>query len=89
MLGVSKDSVAAQAKFRAKYELPFPLLSDADGKVCEAYGVMKDKSMYGKIFKGIERSTFVIAADGKVAKIFRPVKVAGHAGAVLEELARL
>lgn len=86
MLGVSKDSVAAQAKFKAKYELPFPLLSDVDGKVCDAYGVMKDKSMYGKIFKGIERSTFIIDAGGRIAKIFQPVKVAGHASAVLEEL---
>lgn len=86
MLGVSKDSVAAQAKFRAKYELPFPLLSDPDGKMCDAYGVMKDKSMYGKVFKGIERSTFIIDAAGNVAKIFQPVKVAGHASAVLGEL---
>ena len=83
---MSKDSVAAQARFKAKYELPFPLLSDVDGKVCDAYGVMKDKSMYGKIFKGIERSTFIIDAEGRIAKIFQPVKVAGHAGAVLEEL---
>jgi peroxiredoxin Q/BCP len=86
VLGVSKDPVSAQAKFKKKYELPFPLLSDADGKVCDAYGVLKDKSMYGKIFKGIERSTFVIDAEGRVAKIFRAVKVAGHALAVLEEL---
>lgn len=86
MLGVSKDPVAAQAKFKAKYELPFPLLSDADGAVCAAYGVIKDKSMYGKVFKGIERSTFIIDAEGRVAKIFQPVKVAGHAGAVLDEL---
>lgn len=86
MLGVSKDSVKAQAKFKAKYELPFSLLSDPDGAVCDAYGVLQDKSMYGKVFKGIVRSTFVIDADGKVAKIFQPVKVAGHAGAVLEEL---
>lgn len=86
MLGVSKDSVAAQAKFRAKYELPFPLLSDPDAKVCRAYGVLKDKSMYGRVFKGIERSTFIIGADGRIAKIFRAVKVAGHAHAVLDEL---
>jgi peroxiredoxin Q/BCP len=86
VLGVSKDSVAAQAKFKAKYELPFQLLSDPDGKVCDAYGVMKDKSMYGKIFKGIERSTFIIGADGNLSKIFRAVKVAGHANAVLGEL---
>ena len=58
--------MAAQAKFKAKYELPFTLLSDPDGKVCEAYFVMKDKSMYGKIFKGIERTTFLIGADGTI-----------------------
>jgi peroxiredoxin Q/BCP len=86
VLGVSKDSVKAQAKFKAKYELPFQLLSDPEGTVCDAYGVLQDKSMYGKVFKGIVRSTFIIDADGKVAKIFQPVKVAGHAGAVLEEL---
>lgn len=86
MLGVSKDSVAAQARFKSKYQLPFPLLSDADGAVCDAYGVMKDKSMYGKKYRGIERSTFIIDANGVVAKIFQPVKVAGHASAVLEEL---
>jgi len=86
VLGVSKDSVKAQAKFKARYELPFPLLSDPDGRVCEAYGVLQDKSMYGKVFKGIVRSTFIIGADGKVAKIFQPVKVAGHASAVLDDL---
>jgi peroxiredoxin Q/BCP len=83
---VSKDSVAAQAKFRKKYDLPFPLLSDPDGEVCTAYGVIQDKTMYGKIFKGIVRSTFIIDAQGRVAKIFQPVKVAGHAAAVLDEL---
>jgi thioredoxin-dependent peroxiredoxin len=86
VLGVSKDSVKAQAKFRHKYELPFPLLSDPDGAVCNAYGVINEKTMYGKLVKGIERSTFVIDADGRVAKIYRKVKVAGHAGAVLAAL---
>ncbi len=86
VLGISKDSVAAQAKFRAKQELPFPLLSDRDGSVCDAYGVISEKSMYGKIFKGIDRTTFVIGPDGKVAKIYRKVKVAGHAGEVLADL---
>ncbi len=86
MLGVSKDSVKAQAKFRAKYELPFPLLSDADATVCNLYGVINEKSMYGKIVKGIERSTFVIDAGGRIAKIYRKVKVAGHAQAVLSDL---
>ena len=86
VLGISKDSVAAQAKFKAKHELPFPLLSDKDGKVCDAYGVISEKSMYGKIFKGIDRTTFVIGPDGKVATVYRKVKVAGHAGAVLSDL---
>ena len=86
VLGVSKDSVKAQAKFRAKYDLPFPLLSDATGEVCNLYGVINEKSMYGKIVKGIERSTFVIDADGNVAKIYRKVKVAGHAQSVLAEV---
>lgn len=78
--------MAAQAKFKAKYELPFTLLSDPEGTVCEAYCVMKDKSMYGKIFKGIERTTFVIGADGKIEKIYPKVKIDGHAFAVLEDL---
>lgn len=78
--------MAAQAKFKAKYELPFPLLSDTDGKVCAAYDVIRDKTLYGKIFKGIERSTFVIDADGRVKKIYRKVKVAGHVRAVLDEI---
>ena len=86
MLGVSKDSVAAQAKFKAKYELPFQLLSDADGKVCDAYGVISEKSMYGKIFKGIDRTTFLIDAEGRIAKTYRKVKPAGHAGEVLADL---
>ena len=86
MLGVSKDSVSAQAKFRAKYDLPFQLLSDPDATVCNLYGVIQDKTMYGKIVKGIERSTFVIDANGKVKKIYRKVKVDGHARAVLAEL---
>jgi peroxiredoxin Q/BCP len=86
VIGISKDSVAAQAKFKAKYELPFTLLSDPNGSICEAYGVLAEKSMYGKIFKGIERTTFVIDEDGKIAKVYAKVKVDGHAHAVLEDL---
>jgi peroxiredoxin Q/BCP len=86
VLGVSKDSVAAQARFKAKYDLPFPLLSDTDGRVCNAYGVIAEKNMYGKMVKGIERSTFVIDPQGRVARIYRKVKVAGHARAVLDDL---
>ena len=83
---MSKDSVAAQAKFRAKYDLPFSLLSDPDATVCNLYGVIQDKTLYGKIVKGIERSTFVIDAEGRVKKIYRKVKIDGHAQAVLADL---
>ena len=86
VIGISKDSVAAQAKFKAKYELPFTLLSDPDGTVCEAYGVWKEKLNYGKTFMGIERTTFLIDEDGKIAKVYPKVKVEGHAGAVLGDL---
>ncbi len=86
VLGVSRDAPERLAKFRDKYELNFPLLSDEDGKVCEAYGVWKQKSLYGRKFMGIERTTFVIGADGRIAKIFAKVKVKGHAGAVVESL---
>jgi peroxiredoxin Q/BCP len=86
VIGISKDSVAAQAKFKAKYELPFPLLSDPDGNVCSAYGVLKEKQKYGKTFMGIERTTFVIDEDGKIAKVYPKVDVEGHAHAVLEDL---
>ena len=83
ILGVSKDSVASHAKFRAKHELPFRLGSDPDGAVCEAYGVWKKKSMYGREYMGIERSTFLIDRDGVVRAEWRKVKVTGHADAVL------
>ena len=86
VLGISKDSVKAQAKFKEKYQLPFPLLSDPDAKVCNAYGVISEKSMYGKLVKGIERSTFIIDAEGRIAKVYRKVTVAGHARAVLDDL---
>lgn len=78
--------MAAQAKFKAKYQLPFPLLSDPDGAVCTAFGVLKDKSMYGRVFKAIERTTFVIDEDGKIEKVYEKVKVDGHAHAVLDDL---
>lgn len=84
VLGVSRDPVASHGKFRDKHELNFPLLADVDGKVCEAYGVWKEKSLYGRKFMGIERTTFVIDEKGKIAHVFRKVKVAGHAKAALE-----
>lgn len=86
VLGVSKDSIKKHQKFKQTYELPFALLSDPEGEVCEAYGVWKEKSMYGRKYMGIERSTFVIAADGKIQKIYSKVKVPGHIDSVLKEL---
>jgi peroxiredoxin Q/BCP len=88
VLGISRDSVASHAKFRDKHGLNFPLLADVDGKVCEAYGVWKEKSLYGKKFMGIERTTFIIDGKGVIAHVFRKVKVAGHVDAVLAALPR-
>ena len=84
IIGVSKDSVKRHDNFKAKYELPFTLASDEDGAVCEAYGTWVEKSMYGRKYMGIERSTFLIDKKGVVRKIWRKVKVAGHAEDVLE-----
>lgn len=81
--GLSKDSVAKHDKFAAKHALTVPLLSDEDSDVCETYGVWKEKQMYGKSFMGIERTTYLIAADGTVAQVWRKVKVPGHAEEVL------
>jgi peroxiredoxin Q/BCP len=83
VLGVSKDSQASHQKFIDKHELNFSLLVDEAGKVCEKYGVWKEKSMYGKKYMGIERTTFIIGPDGKIKKIFPKVKVKGHAEEVL------
>ncbi len=84
VLGVSKDTVEAHAKFAAKHELGVTLLSDPQGQVCEAYGVWVEKNMYGKKSMGIERATFLIDAMGDVREVWRKVKVPGHAEAVLE-----
>ena len=83
VLGVSKDSPASHAKFTDKYGLKIRLASDSDGKVCEAFGTWIEKSMYGRKYMGIERATFLIDRDGTIAKVWRKVKVAGHAEAVL------
>jgi peroxiredoxin Q/BCP len=83
ILGVSKDSVASHDKFRKKHDLGVTLLSDADSDVCERYGVWAEKSMYGKKYMGIERSTFLIDGSGKVARAWHKVKVPGHAEEVL------
>jgi len=89
VLGLSKESVAKHDKFRDKHSLGVPLLSDEHGTTCEDYGVWKEKSMYGKTFHGIERSTFLIDARGTVARVWRKVKVPGHAEEVLEAVRAL
>ncbi|UWQ64209.1 peroxiredoxin [Leisingera caerulea] len=89
VFGISKDTVAKHDKFTAKHGLTTPLLSDAEGTVCEDYGVWKEKSMYGKKFWGIERSTFLIDAEGRIARVWRKVKVDGHAAEVLEAVRAL
>jgi thioredoxin-dependent peroxiredoxin len=86
VLGISADPPQTQKKFEAKYDLPNMLLADTDKKVCEAYGVIKDKNMYGRMVKGIARTTFVIGPDGKIQHIFNNVKAEGHAEQVLEYL---
>ena len=89
IVGVSPDTPAAQAKFKAKYALPFTLLADVDKKAAQAYGVWKEKTLYGKKSMGIVRSTFVIGPDGRIRKIFPKVRAAGHAAQVLEALVSL
>lgn len=86
VLGISPDPVKAQAKFQAKFELPFALLADTDHTVAEAYGVWVEKSMYGKKYMGVERTTFLVGTDGKIQKIWQKVKPAGHAAEVLAAL---
>ncbi|MEM9320997.1 MAG: thioredoxin-dependent thiol peroxidase [Pseudomonadota bacterium] len=89
VFGISKDSVASHDKFVKKRELTVPLLSDEHGSTSEDYGVWKEKSMYGKTYMGIERSTFLIDAQGKVAQVWRKVKVPGHVDAVLAAVKEL
>ena len=84
VIGVSRDSVDKHDKFIAKHGLQVPLASDVDGAVCESYGVWVEKSMYGKKYMGIERATFLVDADGTIARIWRKVKVPGHVAEVLE-----
>lgn len=86
VLGISRDTPKAQAKFKAKYDLPYPLLADVDEKVCKQFGVLKEKNMYGKKVMGIERTTFLIGPDQKLLKIFPKVKPEGHAEEVLETI---
>ncbi len=89
IVGVSKDSVARHDKFKSKYNLPFTLVSDADGTICEDYGVWQEKKNYGRTYMGISRSTFLINENGKVAKIWRKVRVTGHVEAVMAALDEL
>lgn len=83
VFGISRDSLKSHENFKAKLELPFDLISDPEETACNAFDVMKMKNMYGKQVRGVERSTFVIAADGTIAREWRGVKVAGHAEEVL------
>ncbi len=84
VIGISPDPMKPIEKFAAKYNLTFPLASDEDHKVAEAYGVWVEKSMYGKTYMGMERSSFLVGADGRIARIWRKVKPEAHAGQVLE-----
>ena len=86
VIGVSKDSVAKHDKFKEKYKLNFPLASDEECKVCDAYGVWVEKSMYGRKYMGIERATFLIDEKGKIEQIWRKVKVPGHVEDILKSL---
>jgi peroxiredoxin Q/BCP len=89
VFGVSPDSVKSHIKFRDKFELPFQLLSDPNKKVVEKYGVWKEKSMYGRKYMGVERTTFIIDKNGKISKIFHKVKVKNHVDDVLKVLEEL
>jgi peroxiredoxin Q/BCP len=89
VIGISPDSVKSHDKFAAKHALSVMLAADEEKKVVEAYGVWKEKSMYGKKYMGVERTTFLIAPDGKIAEVWNKVKVAGHAQAVLEAVKKL
>jgi len=84
--GVSRDDIRSPAKFRDKHGLNFPLLSDPDGQICQAYDVLKEKNMYGRKTIGIERTTYVIDRDGAIAAVFPKVKVDGHAEEVLAKV---
>jgi peroxiredoxin Q/BCP len=84
VIGVSRDSVERHDKFKTKYDLPFTLVSDADGKICEKYGTWIEKSLYGRKYMGIDRATFLIDKTGTVRRIWRKVKVPGHVEEVLD-----
>ena len=86
ILGISPDTVAAQAKFKQKYDLPFTLLADTDHAVAERYGVWKEKMNYGRKYMGVERTTFLIGPDGRVTRVFEKVNAKGHAAEVAAAL---
>jgi peroxiredoxin Q/BCP len=89
VLGISRDSLASHAKFQGKYDLPFELVSDADETLCKQFDVIKNKNMYGKKVRGIERSTFLVDSAGVLRREWRKVKVDGHVAEVLEAAAEL
>jgi len=89
VVGVSRDSVASHVKFKAKYDLNFPLISDTAGTVSDKYGTWVEKSMYGRKYMGMERATFLIDADGVVRKVWHKVKVPGHVDEVLQAVKAL
>ena len=89
MFGISPDSVKSHEKFRDKYNLPFPLLADADHKVSEAYGVWGQKNFMGREYMGVDRATFIVGPDGKLARVFEKVKPAGHALEIMQALKEL
>ncbi|HXF07282.1 MAG TPA: peroxiredoxin [Candidatus Acidoferrales bacterium] len=89
VVGISRDSLASHEKFCTKYNLPFPLISDGDEALCNLFGVLKEKNMYGRKVMGIERSTFLIDATGRVARVWRKVKVEGHVPEVLDAVKAL
>jgi peroxiredoxin Q/BCP len=89
VVGISRDSVASHDKFVAKESLPFPLLADTDEKVCKLFDVIKQKSLYGRKYLGVERSTFLLDGTGRLRQEWRKVKVPGHAEEVLEATQRL
>jgi len=89
VLGISADGVDSHARFKTKFDLPYPLLADQEHSAAEAYGVWKEKSMFGKTYMGIERSTFVVDKDGTIAHVFRKVKPEGHADEVGEAVSMM
>jgi thioredoxin-dependent peroxiredoxin len=86
VLGISADTAAAQKKFKDKYDLPYTLLADADKKIADSFGILKEKNMYGKKVKGVERTTYLISPEGKIVHVFSKVKPEGHAEEVLAQV---